>query len=96
MIEQEKIDDFLKALNEKFPVEGIYDNFFAIETGKKYHKIVSTDGKDRRSSYGFIDKETGDLFKAASWAAPAKHARGNILDESGLNACEKHSVIYLR
>lgn len=29
----------------------------------------------------FVDFSTGDILKAASWQAPAKHARGNIFDE---------------
>ena len=35
-----------------------------------------------RSAFAFVDKKTGDVLKPASWSAPAKHARGNIFDES--------------
>jgi hypothetical protein len=34
------------------------------------------------SAHCFVDIATGDVLKAASWKAPAKHARGNIFDES--------------
>ena len=42
--------------------------------GKKYARIV----KDGESVWGFVEIATGDIFKAAGWKAPAKHARGNI------------------
>jgi len=34
-----------------------------------------------RSVWAFINKETGDVYKPASWNAPAKHARANIFDK---------------
>jgi hypothetical protein len=38
------------------------------------------------SAHCFVDMATGDVLKAASWAAPAKHARGNIYDaDNGLS-----------
>lgn len=49
--------------------------------GRRWWRIVITD-KDPGlgSCYGFLDPETGDLWKAASWTTPAKnYPRGNIL-----------------
>ena len=52
----------------------------AIE-GKKYYKIVyqTFDEDDNRfrngSVHAFIDKKTGEVYKAASWQNPAKHVR---------------------
>jgi hypothetical protein len=48
--------------------------------GKKYVRIVSTETiSSSRSAICFIDKKTGDIWKAASWKAPAKNfPRGNI------------------
>ena len=43
--------------------------------GRKYAKLLSNNGG---AAWAFIDMATGDLLKAASWSAPAKHARGNI------------------
>ena len=59
---------------------------FVVKTGKRYYKIVQQEfetweksryyGQYRDSSvHCFVDKETGDVFKAASWSAPAKHIR---------------------
>ena len=45
--------------------------------GRKYCRIILD-----RSVFGFINKETGDVLKAASWKAPAKTARGNLFDDN--------------
>ncbi|WP_124981697.1 DUF7717 family protein [Nonlabens xiamenensis] len=56
------------------------DIFRAIE-GKKYFKVVSCEWDEKRQEYRdrsvvtFIDKNTGDVYKAASWKSPAKHVR---------------------
>ena len=57
--------------------------YFKVYTGKKYYKIVSREFdtfRDRNeyrdgSVHAFVDKETGDVYKPASWKAPAKHIR---------------------
>ena len=60
--------------------------WFKVYSGKRYYKIVQQEfetweksryyGQYRDSSvHCFVDKETGDVFKAASWSAPAKHIR---------------------
>ncbi len=55
---------------------------FSITTGRKYHKIVNRNAE----VHAFIDKKTGDVFKPASWKAPAKIVRYNLLD---INSCAK-------
>jgi len=57
---------------------GICDYNFFPETGKKYHKIVM-DANGSRSVHCFIDKKTGDVYKSASWKAPAKGVRYNLI-----------------
>ena len=60
--------------------------WFKVYSGKRYYKIVQQEfetweksryyGQYRDSSvHCFVDKETGDVYKAASWQAPAKHIR---------------------
>ena len=89
--------NFVEKLNQKFPKGSPSEHSFdLITTGKKYFKIVSVASHGGKGVYAFVDKVTGDLFKPAGWAAPAKHARGNINDESGLAACNKHGVAYLK
>ena len=64
--------------------EGICDYEFIIESGRKYHKIIMMidNGPDRspsRSVHAFVDKNTGSVLKSASWKAPAKGERYNLL-----------------
>ena len=54
------------------------DYKFYIESGRKYHKIVMETGAGSRSVHAFVDKKTGDLYKPASFKAPAKHVRFNL------------------
>jgi hypothetical protein len=48
---------------------------YEIVTGKKYHKIVFVDGGASRSVHAFVDRKTGEVYKSASWKAPAKGVR---------------------
>ena len=59
---------------------------FEVEPGRKYLKIVAV-LSGQRSVHAFVDKATGQMFKPASWKAPAKGARYNLLDDSSLNLC---------
>lgn len=56
---------------------------FVIESGRKYHKIImevpNTNRPPSRSVHAFVDKKTGEVYKAASFKAPAKHVRFNLL-----------------
>lgn len=59
---------------------------------KKYILVVRDN-----SAYAFVDKVTGDIFKPASYKSPAKHARGNIYDESnGLARMGVYGPQYLK
>ena len=60
--------------------------------GKKYYKVIRD-----TSVFCFVNKENGDVLKAASWAAPAKHARGNLFDATnGLGTITPNGAAYLR
>lgn len=50
---------------------------YQIVSGRKYHKIVMVD-PTQRSSHAFIDKKTGEVYKSASWFAPAKGVRFDL------------------
>ena len=52
---------------------------FYIESGRKYHKVIMETGDSSRSVHAFIDKKTGDVYKPASFKAPAKIVRYNVL-----------------
>jgi len=59
--------------------------------GKKYIKVFnlqyqeSNDYYNRKAGYrqgsvtAFVDKQTGEVYKPASWKSPAKHVRYNLL-----------------
>ena len=51
---------------------------FVVESGRKYHKIVQTDSSGCNSVHAFVDKKTGELYKAASWRGPAKDVRFDL------------------
>ena len=74
-------------------------NTLSVDPGMRYLKIVSTkhDFGVQRSVYCFIDRTNGDVLKAASWKAPAKHARGNIYaTDNGLECMDSYGAKYLR
>ena len=60
--------------------------YFKIKTGKKFYKIVQMnfDTFQNRNEYregsvhAFVDKKTGQVYKPASWQAPAKHVRFDL------------------
>jgi hypothetical protein len=57
--------------------QGICDYDFYPETGKKYHKVIMS-VRGSRSVHCFIDKKTGEVYKSASWKAPAKGVRYDL------------------
>lgn len=55
---------------------------FTAEEGRKFFKIVKQYGHHgNRSVHSFIDKQNGGLYKAASWAQPAKGVRYDLVNE---------------
>jgi len=51
---------------------------FYPETGRKYHKLIMVDNGGGRSVHAFIDKQTGQMYKSASWKSPAKGVRYDL------------------
>ena len=59
---------------------------FRIQNGKKYYKIIQQDFdtyRDRNEYrdggvHAFVNKKTGEIYKAASWKSPAKHVRYDL------------------
>ena len=60
---------------------------FYIESGRKYHKLIMETNAGSRSVHAFIEKKFGNVYKAASWKAPAKHIRFNLLDDNSREEC---------
>ena len=105
---QEQIDNWLNALNEKsnnhYPPEATIK--YVLEPGRKYIKVVREEywdnniGRVSRSVHAFIEVSTGDIYKAASWKAPAKNgARFNVVNDNDalIAACDPYgSYLYKR
>ena len=57
---------------------------FTINSGKKYYKIIQNNWDERENDWrsggvhAFVDKKTGQIYKAASWKSPAKHVRYDL------------------
>jgi hypothetical protein len=66
---QQRIDELKNGI---LPID------YVIETGKKYHKVIMIDGGSSRSVHAFVDKNTGELYKSASWKSPAKGVRYDL------------------
>ena len=66
---QRKIDELKSGI---LPID------YQVETGKKYHKVIFIDGGGSRSVHAFIDKQTGEVYKSASWKSPAKGVRYDL------------------
>ena len=77
-------DDIVKNYVDWCGAAGISDiGQFGVEfePGSKYVKVVKISSGGSRSVHSFVEKETGAIWKAASWKAPAKNfARGNVFD----------------
>lgn len=60
---------------------------FYIESGRKYHKIIMETDSGSRSVHAFVDKKTGEVYKPASFKAPAKIVRYNLLNDMNRELC---------
>lgn len=85
------VNSFINEVNQK--IKEYYETNLSNSTpqqlkvsiGSKFIKLIH-----KNSVWGFISRydgvykgapvKKGDLLKAASWASPAKHSRGSIID----------------
>ena len=78
----ERIEEMRTILETKL-VE-YYDSRFprldytkvTLSYGRKYAKLIVNS-----SVHSFVNIESGDIYKAASYRAPAKHIRGNVWEK---------------
>jgi len=75
--------DALEADYKKKYPNSFKDMKFRVLEGRKYLKInqydVDMDGKEFGGGvHAFIDKNTGEVYKPASWKSPAKHVRYDL------------------
>ncbi len=75
------VDEQMKLIKEASAVK--FKKTLYVKPGRKFDKVIHDN-----SVWGFVAKTdgvlkgipyfVGDVFKAASWSAPAKHVRGSI------------------
>ena len=64
--------------NHNFPKQA-GSRQYTVTTGRKYHKIIDNrGGSGDVAVHCFIDKNTGEVYKAASYKAPAKGVRFDL------------------
>ena len=69
-------DALMDNFNSSHPKSDPYT--FSVESGRKYYKIIMETGAGSRSAHAFVDKKTGEVYKPASFKAPAKHVRYDL------------------
>ena len=80
---------------------------FRMKFGKKYIKVIQQDEILQRGGYcdggvhAFVDKKTGQVYKPASYKAPAKHVRYDLRLISDRSRCYQNAdwaggYLYLR
>jgi hypothetical protein len=69
---------------------------FYVMPGRVYDKVVRADKYGSRSSYCYIHRTTGDIFKG-NWKGVVKPliARGNIFGANPLEGTTEYGVVYL-
>jgi hypothetical protein len=77
------LKQFLDFLNDVMPKRRGFTVlqspiYFSAESGRKYIRIVES-YHGSRSVYCFLDMD-GNIYKSATWKAPAKHVRGTVFD----------------
>lgn len=67
--------------------------------GSKFIKVIRQERHGNilagQSVQSFVNRETGDIMKPATWRAPAKHARGNIFSaQNGMEAVSENGFVH--
>ena len=92
---------FVKAYSDKLEAHDkksfpdLDPRMVGVDEGSKYMKVwVSS--YNSKSVYCFVNRENGDILKAASWKAPAKGKRSNIFDaDNGLSGMGPYGAVHL-
>lgn len=84
---EKRIDQLIQALIKNFGERTYSSIDYDVTTGAKYYKIHHIDSGGGRSVHAFVSRQTGAVYKPASWRAPAKHARYNLLDDISFQDC---------
>jgi len=75
-----KLCEVLEAGYIRWSPDSKFPPKYTISAGRKYLKIVQSSTGNDLSVHAFVDKITGQVYKAATWQTPAKGARYNLLE----------------
>ena len=91
-------DELVTRLQEDYDRQYTSGSYkFEIHSGRKYYKIVAKN----QGVHAFVNKTTGEVFKPASYKAPAKHVRYDLRLISDRKRCFSNAdwaggYLYLR
>lgn len=86
----ENVEFHQKQIERLSEGEDIDDFTYVI--GKKYAKIIHISSHGgAKSAHAFVDMNTGDVYKSASWRAPSKIIRFNLLDDKSREEAYKNA-----
>ena len=80
-----QVEDLIAELNNQWKINSIESGHnlyhkLSYTVGNKYVKLMNSLGNNNGSVYMFVDKNTGECYKAASYKTPAKGVRFMIVD----------------
>ena len=81
-----------RHMTENFP--SLPREVLTVQKGRRYAKVIRN-GSSQRYAFCFVDLTNGDVLKAASWKAPAMHARGNIFSANPVEGITPFGAAYL-
>ena len=92
------IDQWCEKLEENHRLKwpSLPDRYFVFKINKKYTRISSVDTTE--SVHAFIDNDTLDVYKPATWKAPYKKKRYNLVEDFDeiIANCHKSGYLYER
>lgn len=95
----EHLTNLWNKRNSNYAAQVDVQKLYSVHSSRKYYKIIETDHCSREASTGgsvhaFVDKVSGAVYKPASWKAPAKHVRYQLLDDASFNKCMEVADCY--
>lgn len=85
---QHNLEKYVEGCQGLIDAENVKEKL-SMTHGRRYVKVIAkrSDGGNGSRVFAFIDMNTGDILKPATWNAPAMHARGSIFaDDFGLSS----------
>lgn len=86
-----RINGWIQALISSYGERDYNKIDYEIQEGRKYLKLIFVDTCGARSVHAFIDKQTGAVYKPASFRAPAKHVRYWLFDDTSYESMIKRA-----